>query len=315
MPRLLETVVHLTRDGIWPWIIPAEGGEPWPDGATAHTRFMNSAGAQVADINAVEVTPEAIRFLAIPADVNDIPAGAKFETFVETPQGPLKIRYGTVIRPEAKFFDSPARAAQSTARLFTDSLQRTALGARWEPVAGGTKLYNNSAQSLATGMGPNVGLFSNSPSAVRWHEQTLGDTIKVTFTIVMPTVFGATNGKTTAVLCADQMFTTGLAVQVDSVNNQLHLAMVNSPTVLTYLGTAITNVPASNDAYTALYNHLTKTLAVYKGTSQTPLGTPWVDVDEVVPHGNGYRHTGFMFKPTSLETGPQVSGWAAKDEV
>src|ERR1700754_1798847 len=105
MPRLIEQVVHLTKDGIWPWLIPAEPGEPWPAAAAAHTRFFNSAGAQIADIVAAEVTANWIRFLAQPDEVADIPAGAKFETFIEVPQGPLKIRYGTVIRPEATFFN------------------------------------------------------------------------------------------------------------------------------------------------------------------------------------------------------------------
>lgn len=314
MPKLTETTVRLTRDGIWAWLIPALPGDPWPGGGDAHTRFFNSAGAQIADIEADTVTVDAIRFLAQPAQVADIPAGAKFETFIESDDGPLKIRYGTVMRPEATFFAAPG-STQHVSRKFEDSLQRTALGANWEAVLGTSKIYNNSGQSLAYGVAANTGLFSNKPSAIRWKSQLLGDTAKVTFTIVMPTVFGATNGKTAAVVCADQNFTSGLALEVDSVNDQLHMARITGPSTLVYLGSPITNVPASNDSYTVIYNDLTDTLAVYKGASTSPLGTPWVDTGGIVPHGNGYRHVGFMFKPTVLETGPQVSGWAAKDDV
>lgn len=315
MPKLREQVVHLTKDGIWPWAIPADPGDPWPADAAAHTRFMNSAGALIADIDAQNVTADVITFLAQPSEVNDIPHGAKFETFIETVDGPFKVRYGTVMRPESKFFNTPAATAAQVARKFEDALQRTALGWRWEAVLGGTKIYNNSAQSLAYGVGANVGLFSNKASAIRYYSQVLGDTVKITFTIVMPTVFGANNGKTTAVICADQNFTSGLGLQVDSVNNQLHMARVTSPKTLVYLGSPISNTPVSNDSYTVIFNKLTDTLYVYKGASTSPLGTPWVDTGLIIPHGGGYRHTGFMFAPTFNETGPQVSGWAAKDDV
>lgn len=311
MARIKEDVVTLTSDGIWPWRIPADPGEEWPVGVAAHTVFKNTAGAVIADIVADEVTAAAIKFLAQPADVNAIPAGARFETFIETADGPFKIRYGIVMRPEAKFFNSPGASLQQ-AQLFQDTFQRTALGWRWEAVRAATKIYDNSGQSLAAGVGPNVGLFSNQPSAIRYYQQLGGDSVESAVTVVMPTVFGATNGRTSLVICADQNFNTGLALEVDSVSNQLHMARLTGPTTLVYLGAPITNAPASNDGYKVIYNDLTDTLAVYKGTSLTPLGT-WVDDGHIVPHGNGYRHCGFIFKPTFLETGPQVSGWAAKD--
>lgn len=313
MPRLLEQVVHLTKDGIWPWAIRAEVGEPWPDG-DAHTRFMNSAGALIVDIAAVEVTPDYIRFLAQPEQVNDIPAGARFETFIETPQGPMKIRYGIVMRPQATFFNTPAASA-TVARLFADPLQRTALGNKWEPVYGATKMYNNASDSLPYGVGPNTGLFSNTKSAIRWHEQFSGDSIEASLTLILPPEWGGNNGKTSYVVCADQMYTTGLAVEFNTITNPdtVRFARVTSPTTLVYLGDAITNTIADHNLFRVRFNHLTKTLDVYKGSNLAPLGPSWVDVDDIIPIGNGYRHTGFMFSPTAGDTGPQVSGWSAKD--
>jgi hypothetical protein len=311
MARIKEDVVTLTRDGIWPWRIPADPGEEWPFGAEAHTRFMNSAGAVIADIDADEVTPTAIKFLAQPGDVNAIPAGAQFETFVETDDGPLKIRYGIVQRPEATFFNRPGASLQQ-AQLFRDSLQRTGLGWRWEPVYGSTKLWDNSGQSLPFGMGPNVGLFNNQKSALRWYQQAGGDSVESSFTIVMPTVIGENNGYTTAVICADQNFTSGLAVTVNSYDHLLGLARVTSPTSVVALGAPVADTQHNDDNYRVRYNDLTDTLTVYKGTSLSPLIT-WVDAAHIVPHGNGFRHFGFMFSPTFLETGPQVSGWEGKD--
>ncbi|OCB09221.1 hypothetical protein A5717_25950 [Mycolicibacterium porcinum] len=313
MPKLKEAVVHLTRDGIWPWGIPCDPGDPWPAGVSAHTRFMNSSGAVIADIVAAEVTEDLVRFLAQPEDVAAIPAGAKFETFLDTVQGPLKIRYGTVMRPEAMFFDSPGRQAE--ARKLVDNFQRSKLGFRWENVRAGAKIYNNQAQSLPYGVGPNVGLFSNQPAAIRYYQQLGGDSFEIGFTITMPSAFGASNGKTTVLGCADHGFTTGLGVEIDSINDKLTLVRPTSPTTVVYLTAPLANVPASADNYRLRYNDLTKELAMYKGASLEPLDDPWVDSTDLVPHGNGYRYTGFMFKPTFLETGPQISGWAAKDDV
>lgn len=313
MPKLKEAVVHLTRDGIWPWAIPCDPGDPWPAGAVAHTRFMGTNGAAIADIVAAEVTEDFVRFLAQPEDVAQIPAGAKFETFINVAQGPLKIRYGTVMRPEATFHNTPARQAQ--ARNFVDTFQRSQLGARWENVRAGARIYNNQAQSLAYGVGPNTGLFNNQPAAIRYYQQLGGDSFEIGFTIVMPTAFGANNGKTVALGCADHGFTTGLGVEIDSINNKLNLCRPTSPTTVVYLAAALDNIPASNDGYRLRYSALTKQLAIYKGASLEPLDDPWVDENDLVPHGNGYRYTGFMFRPTFLETGPQISGWNAKDDV
>ncbi|MBU8830824.1 LtfC-like domain-containing protein [Mycolicibacterium goodii] len=313
MPKLKEAVVHLTRDGIWPWAIPCDIGEQWPAGAVAHTRFMASSGAVIADIPAAEVTGDYIRFLAQPGVVAEIPAGAKFETFIETADGPLKIRYGTVMRPEAKFFGSPGRAAQ--ARKFVDNFQRSKLGSRWENVRAGAKIYNNTANGLPYGVGPNTGLFSGAPASLRYYQQLGGDSFEIGFTITMPPAWGGSNGRTTVIGCADHSFTTGLGVQIDSVDNELQLCRPVGPTEVVYLAPAIANVPQNFDNYRLRYNELTKELSLYKGASLEPISDPWVDENDDVPHGNGYRYMGFMFRPTLLETGPQISGWSAKDDV
>lgn len=310
-----EAVVTLSSNSIWPWEILADISNPWPDEASAWTEFRNTRGALLTTIYAEAVTPAGIRFLAQPSEVNDVPAGASFETFIETDDGPLKIRYGIVMRSEARFYDSPAALGLEETRGFRDDFQRAALGGKWETVRAGTKIYDNSAQSLASGVGPNVSLFSGQWSAIRYFRQLGGDSFEIAFTIVMPTVFGATNGKTTVLGAADLGFTTGIGVEVDSVNDRLHLCRVTSPTTVVYLDAGVANVPVSNDLHVLRYNDLTDTLAIYKGTSTSPLGTPWVDTGHIVPHGNGYRHLGFMFKPTFLETGPQISGWEAKDSV
>ena len=321
MPKLREAVVTLTKGGIWAWRIPADIGESWPDGAVAHTEFRNTSGAMLADIEASDVTAEAIMFLAQPADVESVPAGVPFETFIETDDGPLKIRYGIVQRHEARFFDAPTIVATDVPRMFEDTFQRTALGWRWEPVTGphgSTKIYNNSGVSLPYGVGANVVLFHNDPSAIRYYRPLQGDTAKITVTLL-----NTSAGKTGVVLCADINFISGLVVQFDSTTGTDHInfGQLTGPASVTYLGSPITHTIANNDAYTITQNDLTKVLSVYAGTDPSPgtlLGS-WTDSGLVIPHGPGYRYLGFNFLPSGNflihEAGPEISGWAAKDDV
>lgn len=306
--------VVLSRGSLWAKAIVADPANPWPDTATARCEFRNTRGSLLAEVTG-DVTTTAISFKALPEVVDPVPAGAKFEVFLETADGPVKIRWGNVTRSEARFYDAPGEEVAAQARKFSDSFQRSAIGAKWEAVRGGCKIYDNSGQSLARGLGPNTGLFSNQPAALRHYRQLGGDSFEFSFSTVMPTVFGANNGKTTIVGDADLGFTTGIGVEVDSINNKLNLARITSPTSVAYLGSPINNTAVSNDLYTVRYNHLTKMLAVYKGTATSPLGTPWEDTADLIPHGNGYRYAGFLFRPTFLETGPQISGWEAKDSV
>jgi hypothetical protein len=287
----------------------------WPDFATAYVEFRNTRGALLVSIQATEVTDQAIRFLAQPEEHADIPAGAKFEVFVNTDDGPMQIRYGTVIRRESTFYDAPAAERRDEARVFTDTFQRTRLGDRWEPVRGATRIYDNSASSLANGVGANVGLFANQPSAIKYYKQLATNSVEIGVTFVNP---GNSDGKAAVALCADIMFTSGLAVQWDSVGDVIRFGRITSPTSIVQLGAPIPNVVANNDYHRIVYNDLTDTLYVFDGPATTPMGS-WFDQNGEIPHGNGYCHTGFIFNPGNTlifgSTGPQPSGWTAKDTV
>lgn len=312
------SVVTLSKGSVWAQQYTAleyrQGA--WPDFATAYIEFRNTRGALLTTIQAVEVTVQAIRFLAQPEDVAIVPAGAKFEVFVETEDGPVQIRYGTVIRREATFYDAPAAELREEARGFADTFQRTRLGDRWESVWGATRIYDNSAASLASGIGANTGLFANQPSALKYYKQLASNTVEVGVTLVKPPNSGG--GKQAVAVCADIAFRIGLAVQWDTPANTIKFGRITSPTSMVQLGAAIPNTVANNDFHRIVYNDLTDTLLVYKGTSESPMGS-WVDEGNLIPHGNGYCHTGFIFNPgTTLvfgSTGPQFSGWTAKDTV
>lgn len=314
---LRETTITLSSDSVWAWAIPADPGDEWIPDAWVYTVFKNTSGAELARIDAAEVTLSTIKFLAQPDEVNDIPAGASFETFIETDDGTFKIRYGIVFRHEARAFH-PLTTTQVESRQFADTFQRTALGWRWEAVTGSkntAKIYDNSSDSLSNGVGPNTPLYKSRIAAIRYYQPAASDSVRSQFTIVLPNEWGGNNGKLVHVVCADQNFSTGLGVVVDSVSDTTQLCRITSPTSVVLLGSAFAGVPVSNDSYTVLVNNLTNTTSIFKGASTAPLVTPFVDSGHIIVHGPGYRYYGFMHFPTFTDTGPQASGWAAKDEV
>lgn len=318
MTEAKHDVVALSRGSVWAKEYIANPSNPWPSNGSATIVFRNTQGGLITTLDSDTVTATSIRFLADPEEIEEIPAGANFEVFVETDHGPVMIRYGRVLRKESRYYDAAATEQRTVPQVFVDSFQKAALGHRWEPIFGGARIYNNSGQALPNGVGANTGLFGNYPAGIRFWKQMSTDSIEATFTVVYPTILppflGANNGLLTFCFGSDIVFSTGLAVQLDTINNLVRYMRLTGTGTGTFLASAALPV-ANNDAFTVRYNDLTKTMAVYRNASTTPMITPWVDDDEELPKGNGYRHWGFLFNPTLLETGPQPTAVAVKDIV
>lgn len=92
--------IILSKGSILALDIPADVGNPWPVTNSVSMNFLNSAGDQLLGVTG-SATADRIRFLVQPAPLNAIPAGAKYEAFITTPDGPVMVRYGVVIRKEA----------------------------------------------------------------------------------------------------------------------------------------------------------------------------------------------------------------------
>lgn len=307
------SVVQLSSGSTWkpypgePPYLAAAPGEPWPVGGDSWTVFTDTSGGELARIDADSVTADAINYIAQPADVDSIPAGANFETFIDTDDGPMKIRYGKVIRREVEFPDAPAVQSASIALNWSDTFPTLGLRSNWKAVAGRTRVYDNSFFSLPFGVSANGGLFFAS-SAIRWDSPLNTDTVK-SHVVLLNAGFGQCN----VIICADQRFTSGYAVQFDSTTNLIHLGTVTGPTTVAYQATSYAHTVVNLEDFYVTFDNITKVLAVYQGTNLTPLKT-WTDSGGIVPHGPGYRYAGFSFNTGLLFTpGIEVAGWQARD--
>jgi hypothetical protein len=307
-----NSIVLLSRGSTWnplpyePPYLMADPGLPWPAGSDVYTVFTDTSGGELATIYG-DVTADAISFQADLSEVDTIPHGANFETFLDTDDGLVKIRYGKVIRREVEYPNAPPVQVSNIALNYTDTFPTLGLRSNWKAVKGRTKVYDNTSSSLPFGVSANAGLFV-AQSAIRWDAPLNTDTVKSHVVLLNQ---GA--GKCQVLICADQRFTTGLAVEFSSSPNYIRLGTVSGPTTMTYQRPALTHTVADLNDYYITYDLVTKVLAVYQGTDLTPLDT-WTDIGEVVPHGPGYRYAGFAFDTGFLfNPGVEVAGWQAKD--
>lgn len=319
------SAVVLSRGSQWnplpqsPPYLLADPLNPWPEGANAEAVFYTSKGVTIATIDSGIVQPDAIYFQADPDVVDNIPAGSKFEIFIDTGLARSQIRYGEVMRREAQFLDAPGLTTTYEALKFVDTFPTLGLRSTWERVAGTTKVFDNSAASLPNGVGvPNTLSISPVRSAIRWYTPLNSDTVSINVSLLNQHANPLDGSATRIILCADQRFTQYLAVEfltsIPTNTVRLCTGAGNYKTV-TYRGPTINNTVADGDNYTITYNDTTKQLAVYKGASSTPMGTPWTDSGLIVPHGPGFRYAGLVWDNGGGTDGIQVSYWSAKDDL
>lgn len=314
----LEAII-LSRGSVWnpysasPPYLGAAPGFPWPTG-TASAVFYDTAGVTLATIDGT-VAPDEITFLQTPDVMDAIPAGAKYEIFLTTDDGPYQIRYGTVLRREVTFPDSPANTSTFVPLQFADSFPTLGLSSKWVAINNGSQVHDNSGASLPNGVSTQTTFLSilGATSAIRYYTPVNGDSVKVHVSLL-----NMGSGHTGIVLCANALMTSYLAVVFDhpaSGTQVVHLATGSGPNTMTYQGSPVTHTVANGNDYTIGYDDITKILSVYAGTNTTPLAT-FTDSSHVVPHGPGYRYLAMNWTSGALfSTGIEVSNWAVQDDV
>lgn len=287
----------------------AHGHTSWPVEATVQTFFYDTAGGIIADIAGV-VNPDAITFDVDPAEVDIIPAGAHFETFLTTNAGKKhQIRYGQVIRKEAYFTNAPAQDTSNYALQFRDNFySRTGLvGSKWVPVLGKPTIFDNGGNP--NGAGPHTVFFVDA--AMRYFAPMNTDSITLSFNLLNP---GA--GKTGLVVCSNATMTSYLYAMFESgsSNNYIHLGVGEGPISLEDQVPDVSHTVVNGTNYKLRYDDFTKRLSLFN-SAMTSEYCHWIDEDERVPHGLGYRYFGANWQASLLSSGVQITQISAQDGV
>lgn len=305
----------LTNNGTWKRAYSLPQGMEFPPGSEAWVEITDRAGAPLATFDGVISSDKTkALFLVEPVELIDIPAGSNYEMFVNVPNadhGQIKVEYGRAVRREARFPGSPVSSSVFDAAYYTDNVgSRAVLGPLWVQKYGRTVMHEHIAASKPYGMGNDFILWDKS--ATHWYAPLRSDTVKVQVSIMK-----IGGGSLTLALCSNYAMTNWIGVKFDCTANQVRpvTGSTAGPTSVINQGSAVANTVAGTpDTYTAAYSFTANTISLYKGTSTVPVFT-WEDITNLVQHGEGHRYTGVIYIGSLLTAGPEVSYWAAKDDL
>lgn len=295
-----------------------------PTDATVRQVFIDSSGAQVAEITgSVNPSyPRYVEFTAPYADVAEVPNGAGFYCYVhfsgDAAADEHMIRYGTVIRRQLSYPDSPATSIQNLPRVYEDSFQRPpgSPGGKWKFLVGQPLIVSSGLSGILEFL---LSFLFSAYTAyfMRYYVPFAGDTITLRVTLLKKG-----DGMTVIALDCSSDGSSYLYVGFNSTDDTVELGRGIGPDI-TISGNLIPEitpvahaVPSTSPGgnYKIRYDDVTKTLGLYNDDYTVEYAT-WTDTGNEVPHGKGYRYFAIGGTSDADNSGVQVAYIKAQDDV
>lgn len=279
--------------------------------------FRNSYGQTLATWEG-DVDGRVLTF-DIEDDVDLIPRGAGWQLFADIDGTERLLVQGTVVRNEQPFPDAPVASPEWDAKMFSYSFGTPGrlYDPAWRILVGRPTVYDNSGEDLPNAVAAGT-LFTLElwPQAVMmWFAPTQTDSVRFTYNVVRHG-----DGECRVMICSNYDATNWAGIlhkQVFGIgswdDDEIAIVTGTGPTDYQIRATVSWETQDLQN-YTAEYNPLTDTYAVYLGDSLDPI-VSWTDSTNIVDHGPGERYVGLGFKSALLSPGVEVSDWRVQDYV
>lgn len=309
--------MSITRDGVFRYTYNLHG-DTFPPGTIGYIVVTDRGGGELAQFEG-EVSANRVDWFEQPDNMEFIEDGSNFEVFIAVPpDGTYKVQYGRVVRHEARYPLRPTNLEIFDAAIYEDTLNRQIVGPNWiakkgklgmHPVANGDAPVN---WALAVRNSPFFAPLTLWEAAgCIWYAPARSDSVEVTVGLL-----DGGNGDCTIVLCSNVGMTKWLGVKFHDAlgsGDNIQVVLGTGPTTMSAVGTDYDHiVPDDGQTYRIRYDHGTKKVSVYIGSSLSPV-VEYTDTSNVALHGLGYRYYGAVWNGSFDDTGPLLYYWKAVD--
>ncbi|ATN93998.1 minor tail protein [Mycobacterium phage Kumao] len=292
--------------------------DTYPTPSAAVLTLYNDYG-QVLDVWSGTVDGRTIIFDE-PSEAADlIPTGSSWTLTAEMYGTTRLVAQGTVIRIEAPFPAAPTHSDHFDAvqYRYVFATPGRIVDPAWRILVGSPWVYNNSGQSL-----PNAVAAGNLWTGEFWPKVAMlyyaplnTDAVRLTYNTVR-----SGDGEALIVICSNYDMSNYAAIYhkqqfgIGSWDNDV-IAIVTGDGPHDYDIRAQEEWETQDlQNYTAEYNPVSNTFAVYLGNDTTPI-VEWEDQNEIVNHGPGERYFGLCFESALLSPGVEISDVLIQDAV